>query len=276
MAEAAAISDIERSLEFDVKPLSGALGAEVRGVDLTTLDDDGFEAIHQLFLKYSVLAVHGQTHMNDDQLREFGLRWGELDIHGYSATVKGYDDMLNISSGPKRRGSAEGWHSDVSWKEIPPKISILHARKIPPVGGDTIYCSQYLAYEDLSDGMKAFLEPLNAMHDGRGFDLDLIKTPVSHPVVITHPETGRKALYVNRGFTRRIANIPPQEGSAILEFLYQHCTRERYQARLHYEPGTVSMWDNRCVQHCAVPDYGYEVREMHRVAALCDERPSRG
>lgn len=276
MAEAVAITDVDSSLDIEVRPLGGALGAEVRGADLATLDEEGFDAIHSLLLKYSVLAIHGQEHLDDDGLREFGQRWGELDIHGYSPTVKGYDDILNISSGPKRRGSAEGWHSDVSWKVIPPKISMLHARKIPSAGGDTLYCSQYLAYDDLSDGMKEYLETLNAQHDGRGFDLDLIKHPVTHPIVITHPETGRKALYVNRGFTRRISDVPPQEGDAILNFLYRHCTRERYQARLRYEVGTLSMWDNRCVQHCAIPDYGYEVREMHRVAVLCDERPSRG
>ena len=275
MAEPALLNDYLRAEQVEVRPLSGALGAEVRGIDIAALNDEGFEAVRSLLLEYSILAIHGNEGLTDDQLREFGQKWGKLDVHGYSPTVKGYDDVLNISSGPKRRGSAEGWHSDVSWKEIPPKISMLHARKIPEVGGDTIYTSQYKAYEDLSDNMKEFLEPLHAQHDGRNFDIDLIRAPVTHPIVITHPETGRKALYVNRGFTRRIPELPPMESTAILNFLYDHCTRERYQARIRYEPGTLSMWDNRCVQHCAVPDYGYEVREMHRVAVLCDQRPSR-
>ena len=275
MAEPALVNDFVTSAKLEVRPLSGALGAEVRGIDLATLDDDGFKGVHSLLMQYSVLAIHGNPYLTDDQLRDFGLRFGNLDVHGYSPTVKGFDDVLNISSGPKRRASAEGWHSDVSWKEIPPKISMLHARKTPSVGGDTIYTSQYKAYEDLSDHMKTFLEPLHAQHEGRNFDIDLIRKPVTHPIVITHPETGRKALYVNRGFTRRIPELPPHESNAILNMLYDHCTRERYQARVSYEPGTLSVWDNRCVQHCAVPDYGYEVREMHRVAVLCDERPSR-
>ena len=275
MAETIALDEAITARSLEVRPLSGAMGAEIRGIDIANLDDEGLEVVRSLLLQYCAIALHGNEHLTDVQLRDFGLRWGELDVHGYSPTVKGHDNILNISSGPKRRGSAEGWHSDVSWKEIPPKISMLHARTIPEVGGDTIYASQYKAYEDLSDNMKEFLEPLDAQHDGRGFDIDLIRRPSTHPIVIRHPETGRKALYVNRGFTRRIPQLPPNESSAILNFLYAHCTRERYQARIRYEPGTLSMWDNRCVQHCAVPDYGYEVREMHRVAVLCDSRPSR-
>ncbi len=272
MAEAA---EVLADLEYDVRPISGALGAEVRGVDIAHLTDDGFAAVHALLMQYSAIALHGQAHLTDDQLREFGQRWGRLDVHGYSPTVPGFEDVLRIRSDPERPGTAEGWHSDVSWKVIPPKVSMLHARITPAVGGDTLFASQYRAYEDLSDAMKAFLEPLDAEHDGRNFDIDLIRHPVTHPIVITHPETGRKALYVNRGFTRRIPGLPRGESDAILSFLYDHCTRERYQTRIRYEPGTLAMWDNRCVQHAAVPDFGNQVRELHRVAVLCDERPSR-
>ena len=272
MAEAA---EILHDLALDVRPLSGALGAEVRGVDVAALDDDGFAAVHALLMQYSAIALHGQEHLTDDELRDFGLRWGKLDVHGYSPTVQGYDDVLRIRSDPQRPGTAEGWHSDVSWKVIPPKISMLHARQVPSVGGDTLFASQYRAYEDLSDAMQTFLAPLDAEHDGRVFDINLIRQPATHPVVITHPETGRKALYVNGGFTRRIKGLPPGESTAILNFLYSHCTRERYQARVRYEPGTLAMWDNRCVQHAAVPDFGTEVRELHRVAVLCDQHPAR-
>ena len=272
MAEAA---EVLNDVALDVRPLSGALGAEMYGADIASLDDDGIAAIRGLLLEYSALALHGQAHVTDAQLREFGLRWGELDVHGYSPTVPGFNDMLLIRSASEQPRTAEGWHSDVSWKVIPPKISMLLAREVPSVGGDTLFASQYRAYEDLSENMKALLEPLNAEHDGRNFDIDLIRRPVTHPVVIKHPETGRKALYVNQNFTRRIAGLPPGESRAILHFLYDHCTRERYQARVRYRPGTLAMWDNRCVQHAAVPDFGNQVRELHRVAVLCDERPSR-
>ena len=272
MAEAA---EILQDLALDVRPLSGALGAEVHGVDVSALDDAGFAAVHALLMQYSVIALHGQERLTDDGLREFGLRWGKLDVHGYSPTVQGYEDVLRIRSDPQRPGTAEGWHSDVSWKVIPPKISMLHARQVPSIGGDTLFASQYKAYEDLSDAMKAFLEPLDAEHDGRVFDINLIRQPATHPAVITHPETGRKALYVNRGFTRRIKGLPPGESEAIANFLYGHSTRERYQARVRYQRGTLALWDNRCVQHAAVPDFGDEVRELHRVAVLCDERPRR-
>lgn len=270
----AAAVEAWEGLALDVRPLSGALGAEVRGIDVADLDDEGFAAVHELLLAYGAIALHGQSHLTDDGLREFGMRWGKLDVHGYSPTVPGYDDVLRIRSDPQHPGTAEGWHSDVSWKTIPPKISMLHAREVPPVGGDTLFASQYRAYDDLSDAMKAFLEPLSADHDGRVFDINLIRQAVAHPVVITHPETKRKALYVNRGFTCRIRDLPIAEGRAILDFLCDHCTRERYQARVHYEPGTLALWDNRCVQHAAVPDFGNAVRELHRVAVLCDEPPA--
>lgn len=269
------MSVAEQDIALDIRPLSGAAGAEIRGVDVTSLDDVGFARVHSLLLEYGAIALHGQDHVTDAQLRVFGLRFGSLDVHGYSPTVQGFDDVLKIRSDPDRPGVAEGWHSDVTWKDIPPKISMLLARQTPSVGGDTLFASQYKAYEDLSDSMKAFLDPLDAEHDGRVFDLKLAKQPVTHPVVITHPETGRKALYVNGGFTRRIVQLKHDESKALLSFLYAHCSRERYQARIHYEPGTLAVWDNRCMQHSAVADFGNEVRELHRVAVLCDERPSR-
>ena len=275
MAEAQLDTQLSEDLNLDIRTLTGALGAEVRGFDLANLDDDAFDTLHSLLLQYSVLAIHGQSHLSDHQLRDFAMRWGKLDVHGYSPTVEGHTDILNIRSGPERPATAEGWHSDVSWKVIPPKLSMLLARKVPSIGGDTLYASQYKAYEELSDHMKAYLEPLEAEHDGRVFDLDLIRKPVRHPVVITHPETGRKSLYVNRGFTARLAGLPQMESKAILEYLFNHCTRERYQARLSYEVGTLSIWDNRCVQHCAPLDFGKEVRELHRAAVLCDQPPSR-
>ena len=243
MAEPATVMDLDLGTDapdLDVRPLSGAMGAEVRGIDVASLDDGGFATVHALLMQYSAIALHGQAHLSDDELRAFGLRWGKLDIHGYSPTVPGYDDVLRIRSDPEHPGTAEGWHSDVSWKVIPPKISMLHARKVPSVGGDTLFCSQYRAYEDLSDGMKAFLEPLDAEHDGRNFNIEEIRRPATHPVVIRHPETGRKALRqpgLHAAHRRPAARREQRHPGLPLRAL--HATR--YQARVRYEPGTLDL-----------------------------------
>ena len=265
------MSIVEQQQQLTVKPLTGAGGAAVWGMDITTLDDAGYEQVNDLMLQYGAIALHGQAHASLEDLRTFGQHFGELDVHGHSPTVEGFNDVMRI--GQLR---SEAWHSDVSWKEIPPRYSMLLARKVPSLGGATLYANQYKAYEDLSDTMKDFLEPLSALHDGRQFDPALAKTPVTHPVVITHPETGRKALYVNRNFTHGIVGLAPDEGKAILEYLFKHTTRAFYQFRIDYEVGTIAIWDNRCVLHSPCPDYDVsEERLMQRVTALCDTRPVR-
>lgn len=263
------MSAAENQDQVIIKPLTGAGGAAVWGLDITKMDDAGYGQVNDLMLQYGALAIHGQADASVDDLRSFGLHYGELDIHGYSPTVEGFDDVMTIG---QLRG--EAFHSDVSWKEVPPKYSMLLARKVPALGGGTLYANQYKAYEGLSDPMKAFVDPLFAIHDGRQFDLEQIKHPVTHPVVITHPETGRKALYVNRNFTQRIVDLEPDESRAILEYLYRHTIRTYYQFRIDYEVGTIAIWDNRCVLHSPCPDYDVtEERLMHRVTALCETRP---
>ncbi len=263
------MSAAENQDKVIVKPLTGAGGAQVWGLDITAMDDAGYQQVNDLMLQYGAIALHGQAHVTVEELRAFGQHYGELDIHGYSPTVEGFDDVMTI--GQLR---TESFHSDVSWKEVPPKYSMLLARKVPSLGGGTLYANQYKAYEDLSDAMKAFVDPLFAIHDGRLFDLELMKHPVTHPVVITHPETGKKALYVNRNFTQRIVDLEPDESRAILEYLYKHTTRAYYQFRIDYEVGTLAIWDNRCVLHSPCPDYDVsEERLMQRVTALCETRP---
>ena len=253
-----------------VKPLTGAGGAAIWGLDITTLDDAGHRRVNDLMLQYGAIALHGQAHASVEQLRAFGLHFGELDVHGFSPTVDGFDDVMTI--GQLR---SEAWHSDVSWKELPPKYSMLLARKVPSLGGGTLYANQYKAYDDLSDIMKAVVDPLLAEHDGRQFDFKLSKHPVTHPVVITHPETGRRALFVNRNFTQRIKGLDRDESTAVLEYLFKHTSRAYYQFRIDYEPGTIAIWDNRCVLHSPCPDYDpSEERLMQRVTVLSDVRPS--
>ena len=268
------MSAVAQAANLDVRPLTGALGAEVRGLDVETLDDEGFAKVHELLLEYSALALHGQGHLTVPKLREFGMRWGELDVHGFTP-FQGFDDVLQIRCDPDHPLITEQWHADATWQERPPKITMLLARQLPAVGGDTMFASQYKAYEDLSDAMKAFLDPLDVDHDGRIIDPTLTNKSVRHPLVITHPETGRKAIFVNLNYAQRIVQLEAHESRALLDFLFLHCSRNRYQARFRYEPGTLVIWDQRCLLHAGAADFIHEVRELHRIAVMCDERPSR-
>ncbi len=263
------MSIAEQHDQITVKPLTGAGGAAVWGFDINKMDDSDYEQINDLMLQYGAIALHGQAHVTVEDLRAFGMHYGELDIHGFSPSATGFDDVMEI--GQLR---SESWHSDVSWKELTPKYSMLLARKVPSLGGATLYANQHQAYEDLSDTMKAFVDPLFAIHDGRQFDHEQIEHPVTHPVVITHPETGRKALYVNRNFTQSIVGLDKDESKAILEYLYKHTTRAFYQFRIDYEVGTIAIWDNRSVLHSPCPDYDTsEERRMQRVTVLCEASP---
>ena len=268
------MSAVVHAAALDVRPLTGALGAEVRGLDAAALDEESFAAVHALLLQYSAIALHGQGHLTVPGLRDFAMRWGKLDVHGF-APFQGFDDVLRIRTDPDHPLVAEQWHADATWQELPPKITMLLARKLPAVGGDTMFASQYKAYEDLSDAMKAFLEPLDVEHDGRIIDPTLTNKSVTHPLVIRHPETGRKALFVNLNYAQRVVQLEADESRALLDFLFLHCSRNRYQARFRYEPGTLVIWDQRCLLHAGAADFSNEVRELHRIAVLCDERPSR-
>ena len=265
---------VEQEATLDIRPLTGALGAEVRGLDVASLDEDGFADVHALLLQYGALAIHGQGHLTLGQLREFGMRWGGLHVHGFKP-LQGFDDALLVRADPSHPAVSDQWHTDSTWHEIPPKITMLLARETPSVGGDTVFASQYRAYEGLSESMKEFVDPLDARHDGRNIDPNLARQPVTHPVVVTHPETGRKALYVNGGYTKSIVQLAEKESAALLGFLFAHCTQQSYQARVSYEPGTLAIWDQRCVQHAGANDFSGESRELHRVAVCWDARPSR-
>ena len=225
-------------------------------------------------MEYGAIALHGQAHITINELREFGGRWGELDVHGF-APFEGFVDVLRVRADSHSPSVSSHWHTDATWKEMPPKITMLLAREIPAIGGDTIFSSQYKAYESLSESMKSFIDPLDAQHDGRIIDPKLAEQPVTHPLVITHPETHRKALYVNANYTQRILQLTQHESESLLKFLFAHSTNESFQARISYEAGTLVIWDQRCLQHAAAADFGEEVRELHRIAVVCEERPSR-
>ena len=254
-----------------VEKLTPHIGAEVRGVDLSRpLDEPTFKQVHDALIENQVIFFRDQR-LTPDQHKAFGRLFGELAVHPAApGLVEGHPEILVIHADEKSRHVAgENWHSDVSCDPEPPMGSILYMHELPPVGGDTLFASMYAAYDALSDRMKAYLEGLTATHDGglafRRFNPDG-KFPVStHPVIPRHPETKRKLIYVNRGFTSHINELPPGESAALLSFLYSHLEKPDYQCRFRWEKHSIAFWDNRCTQHLAIWDYYPNVRSGYRV-----------
>ncbi len=261
---------------ISVRPLTGSLAAEVRGVDLANLEGDEFAAIREAFLAHHVLAFRDQKLTPDEQIA-LGRRFGELHVHPIVPHIEGHPEIIAIVNLGKKRTVTETWHSDVSFERTPPKASALYAKTLPPVGGDTLFANQHLAYERLSDGMKAMLAGLRAIHTGAGLGATVGKGDAwrehaqTHPVVRTHPETGRKALYVNPGFTVAFENMTVKESQPLLQLLYEAGRTPDLCYRHHWLPGDLVMWDNRSVQHYAVHDHGDAPRTLHRVTILGDE-----
>lgn len=261
---------------LSVTPLAGSLGAQVDGLDLSKpVDDATMEQLKQWFLDYSVLVYPSQD-ITPTQHADFAARWG--DLH-YMSTVQymvdGNPAIVEIAYEGDVVPSTDVWHQDMMMEEKPPVASLLLARELPPYGGDTIFANQYMAYDSLSDGMKAMLDGLRAVNDGKLFgplvNLDPAKLPTSvHPVVRTHPETGKKALYVNSIFTRHFENMTVEESRPLLEWLYAHCSQPNFTFRHRWSKGDMLQWDNRCTQHYAVADYGRNRRVMHRATVLGD------
>lgn len=266
---------------FERTDLTKCIGTELRGVQLKELRGDEVEELKRLVAERCVLFFRDQDMTLDEQL-DIGRRLGELHVHPAARSPEGYPEVLAIHTDAKSSYTAgEGWHSDVSCDERPPGLSMLRIETVPSVGGDTLFASMYAAYESLSTPMQQFLLGLSAIHSsdhvyrGRyGYKDDDKKFPESeHPVVRTHPVTGRKALYVNLGFTRRIKGIKTAESSALLRMLYDHIANGvMFQVRFRWEPNSVALWDNRCVQHQAVWDYYPETRNGYRVTTV-GEKP---
>ena len=264
---------------IEVRKLTPNIGAEVFGVDLGGhIGNQQFDEIRRAFLENQVIFFRDQV-MSIDQHKDFGRRFGKLHIHpGPRHPVAGHPEILGIRADEtSKRVSGEAWHSDVSCDEEPPLGSILYIHEVPANGGgDTLFASMYAAYDALSDAMKRFLEGLTAVHDGlpaygNG------RSPVTHipraehPVVRTHPETGRKALFVNRYFTTHIVQLTPDESAGVLETLYRHAESPVFQCRFAWRANSVAFWDNRCVQHRVVWDYFPHRRNGHRITVAGDK-----
>jgi taurine dioxygenase len=268
---------------IDVHKVTPTIGAEIQGVDLSrTLGNQQYEEIHQALMENLVIFFRDQT-ISVDQQKDFGRRFGKLHIH--PAAPKGLEqhpEILVIKADEKsKRVAGEEWHSDVSCDPEPPMGSILYLTTVPPDGGgDTMFANMYRAYETLSEPIRNLLVGLTAVHDGehvyRGRyglkDEGKVFPRSEHPVVRTHPVTGKKLLFVNRGFTTRIVQLKRGESAAVLEMLFRHIETPELHCRFKWQANSIAFWDNRCAQHHALWDYFPAKRYGHRVT-ICGDKP---
>ena len=262
---------------IEIVPLTARIGAEIRGVDLARPTNHQLEEIADAIAAYQVIFFRDQ-HMTHDQHKAFGRAFGELAIHSGVPGLPDHPEIVPIHADENSKNVAgENWHSDLTMNAEPPMGSILYMPIIPPVGGDTMFASMYAAYEALSPRMKAYLEGLTAVHDGDHVyrplfpDIDRRYPCNTHPVIRTHPVTGRKGIFVNASYVTHIVEVPKEESDAILRFLYQHCANPNFHVRFKWEANSVAFWDNRCTQHLAVWDYYPAVRSGFRVTVAGDK-----
>ena len=271
------------SLSLQIKPLSGTLGAEIAGINLTDpISEELFEEIRSAFYQYQVICFRDQE-LTPEQHIAFAERWGNINVNRFFAPVEKYPMIAEIRKEPEHtQNIGEDWHTDHSYDIKPAFTSILYAKVVPDFGGDTLFASMSAAYDELSDGMKKTLLSMSARHSSRhvfGYgktDLESRQTgrinnpdqaiqDAVHPVVITHPGSGRKALYVNPDFTVGFEGWTDDESKPLLEYLYKHAGQPRFTCRLSWAEGTLAMWDNRATWHCALNDYHGQLRLMHRI-----------
>jgi taurine dioxygenase len=267
---------------LSVRQSTSVIGVEVRGVDLSSfLSDETAGALRQLLLAHKVLFFRDQSMSEEDQVR-FARSFGEIDIPLFRTTSSRSPEVLVLDQVAPKGEGADSWHADNTYMAAPPMASILMALRLPRVGGDTCFASMQAAYEALSPGLQRLLDDLHAEHSlaimaertrhvGNASLRDEVAKwpPVVHPVVRVHPETGAKMLNVNANWTSHIVELNRPESEAILQFLYRHLQAPEFQVRFRWAKGSVAMWDNRAVQHYAVPDYG-ERRVMRRVTVTGD------
>jgi taurine dioxygenase len=286
-----AIAPLPTYRRIEVKPISGALGAEIEGVDLAEpIDDDTFAEIHKAFLDHLVIFFRDQQ-LTPERQKAFGARFGTLNVHPYVKPLDGHPEVMKIVKEKEDRANfGGGWHSDMTFLAEPPLGTILYAIDTPAFGGDTLFANMALAYERLSPGMRAMLDGLTAIHSAasqyaaggesdrnnakrKGMEVAVTEdaeAEVEHPVVRTHPESGRRSLFVNPAFTVKFKAMTRRESKPLLDFLYRHSTQEEFTCRFRWAPGSVAFWDNRCTQHYALNDYHGQRREMNRVTVNGD------
>ena len=253
-------------MAFEVKKISKALGAEVTGVDLCSVSDDDIENIKSLLVDNMVLFFPGQTISQEEHV-EFGAKFGELEGHPNlkNKTVT-HPKIFELAA--STGGIADEWHTDITYQDSPAIMSVLHMVKCPEIGGDTMWSNLNAAYEALSDPLKDLCEGITALHDASPHGRP-DKTAI-HPVVRLHPVSGKKVLYVNEHFTRRIVEMTMDESDMLLSHLTKWVTQPQFTVRYHWTEGTIAMWDNRSTQHYVVNDFDGE-RIIQRVTVMGDE-----
>jgi taurine dioxygenase len=268
-----------------VEPVAGALGAEISGVDLSKpLSEDTVQALRRVWLEHLVVFFRDQD-LSPAQFLTFARRFGEVIEYPFVKGLDEYPEIIPVLKLAHERVNFGGvWHSDTAYLDVPPMASMLIAREIPPYGGDTLFANMYLAYEALSDGMKAMLDGLIAVNSSSKADAsrtreDRMKDSArevkkeyvaGHPVVRRHPETGRRALYVNVAHTVRFEGMTDEESAPLLDYLFRHQTRPEFTCRFRWRPRSIAFWDNRCAQHNAVNDYAGHRRLLHRITLAGD------
>lgn len=276
-------------VSLEVKPLTGACGAEVFGVNIAhSLTDGTVAAIRKALLEHGVIFFRDQQLVPETH-RAFTKRFGDVVVNPVYAHVEGYPDIMPVvKEANDKYIIGDTWHSDMSYMEVPPMGSLLYAREVPDVGGDTLFANMYLAYEMLPQPLKDMLDGRKAFHSDRYLTSRVAERNVGrstqlrsdvqqenlalHPMVRTHEETGRKCLYVNFPFTWSIEGMSREESLPILTQLYAHCSRPEFTCRFRWRQGSLAFWDNRCTMHYAVNDYPGKRREMHRMT-IAGTRP---
>lgn len=270
---------------FTARRLASTVGAEISGLDLREeLSDEVIAELDQALAEYKVIFFRGQP-ITSEQHVAFARRFGDLEIHPFVPGNTGFPELLRLEKSAEVAGHENSWHNDVSWREFPSRAAILHSIQIPDVGGDTLFSDMYAAYDALEDEVKSLIDGLDAEHDfmqtfGRQVAPERVdemraKYPVMvHPVVATHPMTGRKALYVNRNFTSSIVGMEKTESDELLRLLCRQAETVEHQCRFVWEVDSIAMWDNLAVQHYASSDYWPDVRVMER-ASITGPRPTR-
>lgn len=265
---------------IQVNPIAGALGAEISNVDLAQLDDEIFAEIHHAFLENLVIFFREQNITPDEQVA-FSARFAPIGYYPFLKGLPDHPEVIEVRKEPDDKLNFGGvWHTDTAYLAKPPMGSVLYAKEIPESGGDTMFANLYLAYETLSESMKGMLAGRQALNSSRKGDAAVgrqksvdenpkdaseVQTESIHPVFRTHPETERKALYVNKGHTVCFEGATPEESAPILEYLFEHQIQPEFTCRFNWTPGAVAVWDNRCALHYPLNDYHGQRRVMHRV-----------